>query len=83
MRLSWVNSLKLQLQRELRGIDLKEVSQSTLDHLTAGRFYPINTINESQFTIDEYRLSVKLLIINGRYWNRTSDSYRVKVVLYL
>ena len=22
-------------------------------------------------------------IINGRYWNRTSDSYRVKVVLYL
>jgi hypothetical protein len=20
---------------------------------------------------------------NGRYWNRTSDSYRVKVVLYL
>ena len=22
-------------------------------------------------------------IKNGRYWNRTSDSYRVKVVLYL
>ena len=21
--------------------------------------------------------------IDGRYWNRTSDSYRVKVVLYL
>lgn len=24
-----------------------------------------------------------LLVIYGRYWNRTSDSYRVKVVLYL
>ena len=28
-------------------------------------------------------IKISLSIINGRYWNRTSDSYRVKVVLYL
>jgi hypothetical protein len=28
-------------------------------------------------------IEISLSIINGRYWNRTSDSYRVKVVLYL
>ena len=28
-------------------------------------------------------IKTSLSIIHGRYWNRTSDSYRVKVVLYL
>ena len=28
-------------------------------------------------------IEISLSIIDGRYWNRTSDSYRVKVVLYL
>lgn len=29
------------------------------------------------------QIEISLSIIDGRYWNRTSDSYRVKVVLYL
>ena len=28
-------------------------------------------------------LTLGIELKSGRYWNRTSDSYRVKVVLYL